>query len=61
MNDLKDETTFNLATRLNEMEQEKQKLDIEYNKIVMELWNRVPSLKDDVNLQPKIIKKERKK
>lgn len=48
-----DKTNFELVTRLNEIEKEKNRLDLEYNRIVHELWNRVPSLKDDVNLQPK--------
>lgn len=41
-----------------EYEREKEKLDEEYNKVVMELWGCFPSLKDDVNIQPK--KKVRK-
>ena len=46
---------------LTEMNTEKQKLDNEYNEIIYELWNRIPSLKDDVNIQPKKKVKERKK
>lgn len=57
MNDLKHESILNLANRLNQIEREKQKLDMEYNQIVQELWNRIPSLKNDENIQPKVIKK----
>lgn len=57
MNNLKNETTLNLAHRLNQIEVEKQKLDLEYNQIVQELWDRIPSLKSDENMQPKVIKR----
>lgn len=61
-------TIFQLAMRLNEIMKEQNslgvstpELDEEYNAIVYELWGRIPSLKDDVNLQPKtkVKKKER--
>ena len=73
---MKDRTTLQLASRLNEImkeleqleliyikqskeyEKKRNDLDIEYNKIVYELWQRIPSLKVDVNIQPK--KKVRK-
>jgi hypothetical protein len=54
---MKDKTTKDLAFRLSEIEREKFKLDMEYNKIVQELWDRIPSLKDDVNLQKKKVRK----
>lgn len=57
MKDIKQTPLINLAHRLNEIEKEKQKLDLEYNLIVNELWERIPSLKYDENLQPKVIKK----
>lgn len=50
--ELKEKTTFELATRLNEIMKEQNQLDTEYNAIVKELWNRVPNLKDDPNIQP---------
>ena len=50
---MKDKTLFELANRLNEIEQEKYKLDLEYNKIVYELWERIPTLKTDETIQPK--------
>lgn len=43
---------FNLVTRLNEIEVMRSNLDMEYTKIVYELWDLIPSLKDDVNIQP---------
>jgi len=50
---MKDKTILELATRINEIRVEQQKLEIEYNSIVKELWDRIPSLKDDPNLQIK--------
>ena len=41
-----------------EYEREKERLDDEYNELVMKLWGCFPRLKDDVNIQP--IKKVRK-
>lgn len=54
---MKEKTLLELANRLNEIEVERNKLDLEYNMIVNELWNRIPSLKDDVNLQKKKVRK----
>lgn len=59
MKDLREESILKLANRLNQIE--RQQLDIEYNQIVHELWNRIPSLKDDVNIQPKVLKKGERK
>jgi hypothetical protein len=42
---------LDLANRLNEIEKERQKLDLEYNRIIYELRRRNPKFKDDVNLQ----------
>lgn len=57
---MKNKTIADLANRLNEIMKEKNRLkllisdlDKEYNSIVYELWERIPSLKDDVNIQPK--------
>lgn len=55
--ELKEKTTFELATRLNEIMKEQNALDLEFNSIVYELWDRVPSLKEDVNIQPTIRKR----
>lgn len=57
---MKNKTIADLANRLNEIMKEKNRLglliselDKEYNSIVYELWERIPGLKDDVNMQPK--------
>ena len=64
---MKDKTVLELAKRLNEIEKERNSIDIrllelneEYNKIVYELWDRVPSLKEDIDMQPKKMVKEKK-
>lgn len=53
-------TILQLVYRLNEIMIEQDRLEIksmkleeEYNAIVYELWGRVPSLKEDENIQPK--------
>lgn len=63
--DLKDKSIKELVDRLNEINKEKDKLDIEiivlndeYDKIVKELWDRIPSLKDDPNLQKVKVKRK---
>ena len=56
---MKDKTLFELCTRLNEINKEMDNLEMEQSKIIKELWERLPSLKDDVNIQPKIRKKVR--
>lgn len=60
MEDLKEKTTLFLAQRLNEIMKEQQglemnllMLDEEFNAIVQELWRRIPSLRNDKDLQPK--------
>lgn len=50
---MKEKSTLQLANRMNEIEIEINNLQIEYNKIVHELHDRMPNLKDDVNIQPK--------
>ena len=55
---MKDKSIFDLCNRLNEINKEIDTLEMEQSKIVKELWERIPSLKDDVNIQPK--KRERK-
>lgn len=54
---MKEKTILELANRLNEIEIERNKLDLEYNMIVNELWQRIPSLKEDVNLQKKRVRR----
>ena len=57
---MKNKTIRELVNRLNEIMVERNKLEIrsmeldrEYDEIVYELWERIPSLKDDENIQPK--------
>ena len=64
---MKNKSILQLATRLNEIEIEKNNLEMklmglnkEYNAIVYELWGRIPNLKDDVDMQPKKMVKEKK-
>ena len=57
MKNLKQVPLIDLANRLNQIEMEKQKLDLEYNQIIYELWERIPPLKEDENMQPKVLKK----
>lgn len=63
---MKDKSVYELATRLNELTKELNTLELreitligEYDEIVYELWRRIPTLKDDVDIQPK--RKVRKK
>lgn len=60
MEDLKEKTTLFLAQRLNEIMKEQNQheleilmLDEEFNEIIYELWERIPSLKKEVDFQPK--------
>jgi hypothetical protein len=59
------ETNKELIDRFNQIMIERKKIEIklkeldrEHDEIVFELWERLPNLKDDVNIQPK--KKVRK-
>ena len=44
------EKAFELVVRLNEIRVLQQKLDMEHNQIIKELWDMIPSLKGDPNL-----------
>lgn len=57
MEDLHNQSTLNLANRLNQISKEIQKLEIEHNSIVNEIKSRLPKLKDDENLEEKVLKK----
>lgn len=57
---MENRSILDLAYRLNDILKERKELEIqindldkEYNDIVYELWNRIPSLKEDANIQPK--------
>lgn len=48
---MKDKSIKELADRMNQIRIEQSKLAIEYNEIIKELWERIPGLKDDPNLE----------
>ena len=50
---MKDKTILEFAIRLNQIEKELNELQIEYNKIEQELWERIPTTKNDDNIQMK--------
>ena len=64
---MKNKSIKELVFRLNEILKEQQQLGIkqimlgeaveklnqEYNEIVYELWDRIPSLKEDADMQPR--------
>ena len=54
---LKTWTVYDLAMRLNMIMVEQQQLDLEHNAIVQELWDRIPSVKDSPDVQPKVRKR----
>lgn len=58
MEQLETKSTKDLAIRLNEINIERDRLDIEYNEIIKELWRRIPTTKDDPNL---VLRKVNKK
>ena len=58
MKDLKHTSTIDLVHRLNKINVERQNLDIEYDQIIYELWDRIPTLKENENMQPKSVQKK---
>ena len=54
---LKEKSVYDLAMRLNMIMVEQQKLDLEHNAIVQELWDRIPSVKESPDVQPKVRKR----
>lgn len=61
---MKSKSIKELGIRLNQIMIERNELDVrlneldtEYNAIVRELWDRIPSLTDDPNLQLKKVRK----
>ena len=53
-------SVLKLTIRLNEIRKEKQELDMEENAIIYKLWEPIPSLKDDVNLELNPVMKKRR-
>ena len=49
---MKNKTLKELADRLYQIEFEKKRLDEEYDLIIYELWDRVPTLKNEELFQP---------
>lgn len=62
MKELKKEPLVNLVDRLRKIDDEMKTLTNEYNIIINELWNRVPTLKEDKLFQqieePKVMVKK---
>lgn len=57
MKDLNNESVYKMVVRINQIEYEIRQLEMEYNTILSELHRRLPNLKDDKNLQPKVLRK----
>lgn len=57
MQDLSKESVYKMVVRISQIEYEIRQLEMEYNTILSELHHRLPDLKDDKNLQPKVLKK----
>ena len=51
--DIKNASLLQLASRLNEINQEIDSLIIEYNDVIREIKERTPEVSDDPNLRPK--------
>lgn len=58
MKDLKHTSLIDLINRINQISVEKMNLDLEYNSIIEELYERFPDLKDDPNLEKIKIKEK---
>lgn len=57
---LKEISTHDLTMRLNYIMVEEQQLTLEWNRIVDELWARLPNLKNDTDITHKSLVKQRK-
>ena len=57
MQDYSKESVYKMVVRMNQIEYEIRQLEMEYNTILSELQHRLPNLKDDKNLKPKVIEK----
>ena len=58
MKQLSDMTMFELATEMNSLMRDMDSLAIRYNMVVKEIKSRNEKLKDDPNLEPKVLRKE---
>lgn len=52
MDNLSNQSTKDLAIRLNQIIVTQENLSLEYNQIIKELWHRYPHLTEDEDLQP---------
>lgn len=52
--DIRNASLLQLASRLNEINQEIDSLIIEYNDVIAEIKKRTPQLSEDPNLTPKV-------
>lgn len=50
-------TLKELVDELNKLDMEIKKIQVEQDNIIFELWERIPSLKNVKEFQPKILKK----
>lgn len=58
MKNLKTTSLIDLINRINQISIERMNLDLEYNDIVEELYNRFPDLRHDPNLEKIKIKEK---
>lgn len=58
MKQLSDMTMFELAKEMNSLMRDMDSLAIRYNMVVKEIKSRNNKLKDDPNLEPKVLRKE---
>lgn len=56
---MQQKSTLELAKRFNEIMVEMDRLEIEHELIVKELWRRYPHLQDNVDIQPKKLERKR--
>ena len=57
MKQLSDMTMFELATEMNSLMRDMDSLAIRYNMVVKEIKSRNNKLKDNPNLEPKVLRK----
>jgi hypothetical protein len=58
MKQLSDMSLFELATEMNSLLREIDNLELRYNMVVNEIKSRNDKLKNDPNLEPKVLRKE---
>lgn len=58
MKDLSDMSMFELACEMNSLTKQINDMVMQYNRVVSEIKSRNDKLKDDPNLEPKVLRKE---